>query len=132
MRYGRHRRIELAASIVGSVLACGLALLAPAPAAAQAPAVCGTGASDSWIAACGSIIDNPRESVQNRVAALKFRGLAYYRAGEIARAAADFTAATTLAPDDPEGWINLGMMRQPGGHFRGALPGLARPFARDP
>ena len=75
----------------------------------QAPAICGTGATESWIAACGAIIDNPAETLQNRVRALKFRGLAYYRSNDIERAAADFTAATTLAPDDPEGWINLGI-----------------------
>jgi hypothetical protein len=75
-------------------LACMLPCLAPAT--AQAPAVCGTGAPESWIAACGTIIDNSRESVPNRVLALKFRGLAYYRGGDIERAAADFMAATTL------------------------------------
>src|SRR5580704_3033222 len=98
-------------------LACGLAW----PASAQTPALCGTGAPESWIAACGSIIDNARESTENRVRALKFRGLAHYRGGRVDEAAADFTTATTLAPDDPEGWINLGMMRQTRGDFDGAI-----------
>ena len=112
------------------VLAC-LAWLASSPAAAQAPAVCGSGAPESWIAACGAIIDNARESTQNRVRALKFRGLAHYRGGDIAQAAADFSAATTLAPDDPEGWINLGMMRQTRGDFDGAIADYDKAIALD-
>ena len=123
------RRCYLAAALV---VACVLAWLAPEPAAAQAPAICGTGAPDSWIAACGTIIDNPRESIQNRVQALKFRGLAHYRTGDIERAAADFTAATTLAPSDPEGWINLGMMRQTRGDFEGAIADFDKAIALDP
>jgi tetratricopeptide (TPR) repeat protein len=113
-------------------LACIPVWLAPAPAVAQPLAVCGTGASEGWIAACGSIIDNPRESVANRVQALKFRGLAHYRAGDIERAAADFTAATTLAPNDPEGWINLGMMRQTRGDLDGAVADFDKAIALDP
>jgi lipoprotein NlpI len=112
-------------------LACGLIWLAPARVAAQTPAICGTGAPESWIAACGAIIDNARESTQNQVRALKFRGLAYYRGGDIARAVADFTAATTLAPDDPEGWINLGMMRQTRGDFDGAIADYDKAIALD-
>jgi tetratricopeptide (TPR) repeat protein len=122
----RLRSLRLAAL----VLACTLPCLTPA--SAQAPAVCGTGTSDSWIAACGTIIDNPRESIQNRVRALKFRGLAHYRSGDIERAAADFTTATTLAPDDPEGWINLGMMRQTRGDFAGAITDYDKAIALDP
>jgi tetratricopeptide (TPR) repeat protein len=112
-------------------LACSLGCLAPAPGSAQAPATCGSGAPESWIAACGSIIDNPRESTQNQARALKLRGLAYYRGGDVARALADFTAATTLAPDDPEGWINLGMMRQTRGDFDGALADYDKAIALD-
>jgi lipoprotein NlpI len=112
-------------------LACGLSCLVPAPASAQAPAICGSGAPESWIAACGSIIDNARETAENRVRALKFRGLAYYRGGDVARALADFTAATTLAPGDPEGWINLGMMRQTRGDFDGALADYDKAIALD-
>jgi tetratricopeptide (TPR) repeat protein len=113
-------------------MACSPAWFAPAPADAQPLAVCGAGASEGWIAACGSIIDNPRESVANRVRALKFRGLAHYRAGDIERAAADFTAATTLAPNDPEGWINLGMMRQTRGDLDGAVADFDKAIALDP
>src|SRR6202140_224588 len=102
------------------------------PAAAQAPALCGSGAPEGWIAACGSIIDNARESTQNRVRALKFRGLAHYRGGRIDEAAADFTSATTLAPDDPEGWINLGMMRQTRGDLDGAIADYDKAIALDP
>jgi lipoprotein NlpI len=120
---------QLQRSLAALTLASGLALLAPA--AAQAPAICGSGAPESWIAACGSIIDNARESAQNRVRALKFRGLAHYRGGDIELAVADFTAATTLAPDDPEGWINLGMMRQTRGDFDGALADYDKALALD-
>src|SRR3977135_1296322 len=103
-----------------------------APASAQAPAGCGTGASEGWIAACGSIIDNARESIPNRVRALKFRGLAYYRAGDIRRAAAEFTAATGLAPGDAEAWNDLGMMRQTRGDLDGAIANYDKAIALDP
>jgi tetratricopeptide (TPR) repeat protein len=126
LNHASQRRCYLAALVV----ACALAW--PAPGGAQAPAVCGTGAPDSWIAACGTIIDNARESIPNRVRALKFRGLAHYRAGDIERAAGDFTAATSLAPDDPEGWINLGMVRQTRGDFDGALADYDKAIALDP
>jgi tetratricopeptide (TPR) repeat protein len=109
-----------------------LAWLAPAPGAAQAPAICGTGETASWIAACGNIIDNPRESLANRVQALKFRGLAHYRSGDIDRAAADFTAATGLAPDDAEAWNNLGMMRQTRGDLDGAIADYDKAIGLDP
>src|SRR6202035_4403069 len=111
-------------------VACALAGLMPA--AAQAPAVCGSGAPQSWIAACDAIIDNPRESVANRVQALKFRGLAHYRAGDIENAAADFTAATTLAPGDRKGWFNLGMMRQTRRDLDGAIADYDKAIALDP
>ncbi len=123
----RHRGLCLAAFALSAV-----AWLAPAPAAAQAPAICGTGAPERWIAACGAIIEDARESIQNRVRALKFRGLAHYRSGDIDQATADFTAATTLAPDDPEGWINLGMMRQTRGDFDGAIADYDKAISRDP
>jgi tetratricopeptide (TPR) repeat protein len=124
----RNRLIRLAVL----ALTCIPAGFVLAPAAAQPLAACGTGASDGWIAACGSIIDNPRESVANRVRALKFRGVAYNRAGDIERATADFTAATTLAPNDPEGWINLGMMRQTRGDLDGAVADFDKAIALDP
>jgi tetratricopeptide (TPR) repeat protein len=119
--------LQLQRCLAASVVACGLAW----PAAAQAPALCGSGAPESWVAACGSIIDNAGESTANVVRALKFRGLAHYRGGRINEAAADFTAATTLAPDDPEGWINLGMMRQTRGDFDGALADYDKALALD-
>jgi len=115
---------------LAAFVSCGLARLTPA--AAQAPTVCGTGEPASWIAACGAIIDNPRESLPNRVQALKFRGLAHYRAGDIENAAADFIAATALAPGDPEGWINLGMMRQTRGDLDGAIADYDKAIALDP
>jgi tetratricopeptide (TPR) repeat protein len=118
---------QLQRCLAASVVVCSLAW----PASAQAPAICGAGAPDGWIAACGSIIDNARESTQNRVRALKFRGLAHYRGGDLERAVADFTAATTLAPDDPEGWINLGMMRQTRGDFDGAIADYDKAIALD-
>jgi tetratricopeptide (TPR) repeat protein len=114
-----------------ALLFCVLAWLAPVPGFAQAPAICGTGAPESWIAACGTIIENPRESTANRVRALKFRGLALYRSGDIERAAADFNEATVLAPADPEGWINLGLMRQTRGDFDGALADYDKAIALD-
>jgi tetratricopeptide (TPR) repeat protein len=113
-------------------LACFPAWLAPAPGEAQTPAICGTGAPAGWIAACGAIIDNPRESLQNRVQALKFRGLAHYRAGDIEPATADFTAATALAPDDTEAWNNLGLMRQTRGDLAGAIADYDKAIALDP
>jgi tetratricopeptide (TPR) repeat protein len=124
-------QLQICSRLAGLALACGLAWLAAAPAFAQAPALCGTGAPESWIAACGSIIDSARESTQNRVRALKFRGLAHYRGGNIELAVADFIAATTLAPDDPEGWINLGMMRQTRGDFDGAIADYDKALALD-
>jgi tetratricopeptide (TPR) repeat protein len=121
----RNRSLCLAALV--------LAWLVPGPAAAQtAAAICGTGAPESWIAACGSIIDNPRESIQNRVRALKLRGIASYRAGDIVGAAADFTTATTLSPGDAEAWINLGMMRQTRGDYDGAIADYDKAIALDP
>jgi tetratricopeptide (TPR) repeat protein len=125
-------RLRKTALLLVSVLACISVAISASPARAQAPAICGTGATDSWIAACGAIIDNPRESLQNRVQALKFRGLAHYRGGDIASAAADFAAATTLAPDDPEGWINLGMMRQSRGDLDGAVADYDKAIGLDP
>jgi len=121
----RHRRLHVAAITLGA-----LAWLAALPAAAQAPA-CGTGAPAEWIAPCSAIIEDARESVQNRVRALKLRGVANYRIGDTERAAADFAAATTLAPDDPEGWINLGMMRQARGDLDGAIGDYDKAIALD-
>jgi tetratricopeptide (TPR) repeat protein len=112
--------------------AVALAWLAPTLAAAQAPAMCGSGAPEGWLAACGAIIDNPRESDANRVRALKFRGLAYYGAGDLAHAVADFSEATRLAPGDAEAWNNLGMMRQTRGDLDGAIANYDKALALDP
>jgi tetratricopeptide (TPR) repeat protein len=128
----RHRGRRGAALGLACALVSITAWLAPLPGSAQAPAGCGTGAAESWIAACSTIIDNPRESRQNRLRALKFRGLAHYQGGDIANAAADFAATTTLAPDDPEGWINLGMTRQIRGDLDGAIANYDKAIALDP
>src|SRR5207302_6141006 len=94
------------------LFAAALFSLTPLLAAAQAPRTCGTGAPQTWIAACGAIIDDPRASAADRLRALKLRGVANYQLGQIDQAAADFSAATSLAPDDAEAWSNLGMARQ--------------------
>ena len=113
------------------VAALALVTLWPAMAAAQVP-VCGNGEPQSWLAACTDIIENPRESLANRVRALKFRGLANYRSGDVARAVADFSEATRLAPQDAEAWNNLGMMRQTRGDLDGAIANYDKAIALDP
>jgi tetratricopeptide (TPR) repeat protein len=120
----RNRAAALAAFLLAS--------LAPALASAQALGGCGSGAPETWIAPCTAIIDNPRATLAERIGALKARGLANYRQGNIDQAGADFTAVTGLAPNDAEAWINLGMTRQARGDFDGAITNYDKAIALDP
>jgi lipoprotein NlpI len=118
------RGIALAALILAS--------LSPLLAAAQAPAACGSGAPETWFAACGAIIDDAGKSAAERARALKYRGVASYQRGDLERATADFTAATELAPGDSEAWSDLGMMRQARGDFDAAIADYEKAIALDP
>jgi Tfp pilus assembly protein PilF len=61
-----------------------------------------------------------------------YRGLAELDVGLIDAAITDFTEATTIVPDEPASWANLGLAHLRLGSFEAAEPALARAAALAP
>ena len=105
-----------------------------ATAAAQAQsAVCGQGTpTQSWVAACGTIIDNAQASAPERAKALKYRGVFYVRQRDFVQAIRDFSAAIALEGNDAEAFNDRALAYQMTGDLDRALADYDKAIAGDP
>lgn len=94
---------------------------------------CGSGTPpDRVIAACGRIIDDKSASAADQARALKWRGVAYFRGGDRARAITDFNKAIERDPKDSEAFNNRGLALQQQGDLDKALADFDKALALQP
>ncbi|QGM98690.1 tetratricopeptide repeat protein [Methylocystis parvus] len=93
---------------------------------------CRVGDADKAIAACGLIIDDAGRDAPARGMAAKYRGMAYFRKGDLAHAEADFSKAAEFDPSDSEAFSNRGLMRQQLGQVDNAIADYDKAIALKP
>lgn len=108
------------------------ALAAKSDGEAKKSADCGSGPPERVIPACAKAIDDAQTSPADRVKALKWRGVAYFRKGDLEHAVADFSKATELDPKDADSFNNLGLARQWRGEFDQAIASYDRAIDLEP
>jgi lipoprotein NlpI len=94
-----------------SVVSFVVKVEAAAPKQAQLPADCNASGSESVTDACSRAMAQATQPAE-RLRALKWRGLAHFRAGDLNRAVADFSEAIKLKPDEAESYNNRGLSYQ--------------------
>jgi lipoprotein NlpI len=118
----------------GLCLAALVLMWAPAlrGAAAQSQDVCGSGPTESWIASCGAIIDNPRETAARRSRALLARGSAFRQLGDAEHALADYSEATRADPENAAAWLDQGAVLMEKGEINAAIASFDTTIALNP
>lgn len=96
------------------------------------PDDCNPGDPDKAIAACGPIVDDASRPAAARATALKYRGMAWFRKGDAARAEADFSKATKVDPKDAEAFTDRGLMRLQLGQGDAAMADYNKAIALKP
>jgi tetratricopeptide (TPR) repeat protein len=96
------------------------------------PSECGRGAPDETVSACTRVIDNSEATKADRLRALKWRGAAHFRRGDLDRAIADFSTAIELDPKDSESLNNRGLAFQWRRDFDRAIADYTKSLALNP
>lgn len=113
-----------------AVIGLATAIILPLPVLAQevpGPVVgCRAGADGevaerATVAACTTVIDNPANSIDARLAALAVRGDLLGGLEKFSAAAADFDKLVEARPDDPTAWWNRGRARMFAGQVSAAI-----------